>query len=198
MNVVERPLDRDRVVSDLDHDDVGERARDPKVLRPGAGHHDRHLGMVALGPEDPDLLAVVVCDLAGHELAQLGDDPLELVRLDRAAPERAHGVVAAAHAENDASGIDLGEGRVRVRDHRVVAGVRVRHGRAERQLLRRREPVRHVDEDVAPQELAVDEPRPRVAHLLGLAHRLGEDGQVARHELRADLHRPSWLCGQPA
>ena len=89
---------------------------------------------------------------------------------------------------SDAAGVQVGERRVRARRDGRVARQRVRDAAADLDPVRRGERMRHVDVEVLPEHLAVDEPASCVACALGGLHRPDEDGEVLREEVRAELH----------
>ena len=107
----------------------------------------------------------------------LGNDLGHLRRRDLLAAERADGAVTAPDAEHDAARMELRQRRRGAGAHGVVA-CRIRDGHAYLDALGLRERVRHVDPDVLPQHLGVDEPGAVVARRFGRLHRLDEDGEV--------------------
>src|SRR5581483_5697608 len=79
-----------------------------------------------------------------------------------------------------------------------VPGIGVRDRCAERDSLSRVEPESHVDEDVPPQQLPVDEIGPGITALLRLSHGLDEHRCVAGHELSTDLHLEPPMSSSPS
>ena len=189
-DVLHRPADRRLVDADVEHHPVGERAGDPEVLRPGRRHHDRHL-RILLDPAEVDVGAVQLHVAAGDEIAENGDRVAQERRLHRVQAHRADGAVAAPDPQLEPPGMELRERREGARRRRHVPGERVRHRGADDDPLGRGERRGHVDDDVLPEDLGVDEPRVAVARLLR-----GLDGgdalrEVLAHELGADAgHGP--------
>src|SRR5438093_923818 len=70
----------------------------------------------------------------------------------------------------------------------VVAGERVGDADAELDPLRRLKGARHIDPDVLPEHLRVDDPGAVVTGVLGGLHALHEHREVLGQEVGADLH----------
>src|SRR5581483_9609169 len=90
--------------------------------------------------------------------------------------------------ENDAAGVELCEGRGGARADGVVARERVRDADAELDPFGREQRAGHVDPDVLPEHLRIDDPGAVVARLLGELHAVDEVREVLGQEVCADLH----------
>ena len=160
---LQRPLDEEGV-GDLEDDAVALAAGKPKCVRPVRSDVDRK---ATLRPGD---LHGNSLDLDGVSAAELADDvdrALEVGELRRAALHQPDGAVPLAdpadHAPASGCLFKRGEG---ARQHRCVAGARVRDAGPELEPFRLRREIAEQRVDLAPEDVRVPAPRLVEARLL--------------------------------